>query len=456
MASSKFRSSRLKLMLKVKRAKTAFVGVRRASRNQPQVPDAAASASAVECTETPTQSGMVVPGHSCDQSPPAVELPRRRRKQNACGTVNANGGRQRGGFNVVHELAGLDESEKRQRLLQLLAGELCCKADDKADLKWKMAELDEAARTTSAGPALSFDFRTCNMNFGGEESLSQLLRACRLVFALDGSSWMPCDKKPRCLPEAIAAAVFAHHTKDAIFDPALSGAEWWSQVRQSGHPEEAVQFHWDTDEPAVERHGANLHPHLATVTYLTDVGAPTLVLDRRNPVKPKDVMRLAYGNIQQGMLSHPRVGKHVVFDGQLLHGTVPEHGCQKSSSERVTLLVNVWLNHRPYGCHRAPKSLASRLGPCFNVTLSDCKMLEESHTVAVGEASGDEGYTLDTTFGRREHNHHLRVPLLKAPSAKGWSGETLLLQWPASGPLAATLSAACESDSKPTRKRSRR
>ena len=32
----------------------------------------------------------------------------------------------------------------------------------------------------------------------------------------------------------------------------------------SGHSEEGIQFHWDTDEVAVERHGVNVHPHLST------------------------------------------------------------------------------------------------------------------------------------------------------------------------------------------------
>ena len=53
----------------------------------------------------------------------------------------------------------------------------------------------------------------------------------------------------------------------------------------------------------------------STVTYLTDCGAPTFVLDRRNPPRPLDVA-IAYGPVRRGLLSCPRVGKHIVFDGQ--------------------------------------------------------------------------------------------------------------------------------------------
>ena len=37
----------------------------------------------------------------------------------------------------------------------------------------------------------------------------------------------------------------------------------YSSIQDSGHEEEGIQFHWDTDEAAVERHGINVHPHLS-------------------------------------------------------------------------------------------------------------------------------------------------------------------------------------------------
>ena len=38
-------------------------------------------------------------------------------------------------------------------------------------------------------------------------------------------------------------------------------------------------FHWDRDYGLEESEGLCLYPHLATVTYLSDVGAPTIVLN---------------------------------------------------------------------------------------------------------------------------------------------------------------------------------
>jgi len=230
--------------------------------------------------------------------------------------------------------------------------------DECVDADWKMPELDESGRTANAGPGLDLSFRTCQLEELSACTVQELIRSCRLVHAFDGSSWLPAGAEPRCLAEQLAKAVFEHHTRNAVFDAALSGAEWWAQVRQGGHKEEAIQFHWDTDESAVELHNANIHPHLSTVTYLTACGAPTLVLECRNSRKAGHISSI-YGPIQRGMLSSPCVGKHIVFDGQFLHGTVPKPGEQ---GERVTFLVNVWLNHRPSHCPVLPEDMAQHLG----------------------------------------------------------------------------------------------
>jgi len=87
----------------------------------------------------------------------------------------------------------------------------------------------------------------------------------------------------------------------------------------------SLGFHWDRDENA---EGQYTYPHLATVTYVTDFGAPTMVID----AKP-----LGFGSTdnndddneedecypERAWLSYPDMGKHVVFAGDLLHG-VPE------------------------------------------------------------------------------------------------------------------------------------
>jgi hypothetical protein len=146
--------------------------------------------------------------------------------------------------------------------------------------------------------------------------------------------------------------------------------------------------------------GQHIHPHLATVTYLTECGGPTIILNRvGTPDTTEDLSGLADNMI----VSKPVFGKHIKFDGRLLHaapsdlleevddedvdedeendsvsgssagseeesdhvkidsgdeisesGSVENNGSESdetSSGEvypkRVTFLVNIWLNHIP-------------------------------------------------------------------------------------------------------------
>ena len=52
-------------------------------------------------------------------------------------------------------------------------------------------------------------------------------------------------------------------------------------------------------------------------------------------------------------VSHPVEGKHLAFDGRLLHGVPdPDPTGRCDPGERLSLLVNIWLGHRPAGVGR--------------------------------------------------------------------------------------------------------
>jgi len=167
--------------------------------------------------------------------------------------------------------------------------------------------------------------------------------------------------------EKIAHKIFDQHTQDiSNVDLSTSGVEWWVQVRSSeGDP---IGFHWDEDyledkdeidlakleEETEEKNSSicnnkdkqngeersvspltprtplalvksqNLLPHhekckktpyVATVTYLTNLGPPTVVLEQ--PPVAKSVEEL---EIEKGVVSFPEVGKHLAFRGDFLHG----------------------------------------------------------------------------------------------------------------------------------------
>jgi len=171
--------------------------------------------------------------------------------------------------------------------------------------------------------------------------------------------------------------IFHHHIPHNYkYDTATSGVEWWIQIRptppkidrrcQPGDNTTSISFHWDKDEDLrVATGGLFIHPHLSTVTYLTSCGAPTVILNSK------------VGNIQTGepnlhrhidtaFISWPCRGKHLVFDGALLHGvpselllllqdsSLPISNSSSTATPRVTFLVNIWLNYRPLAIQSFP------------------------------------------------------------------------------------------------------
>ena len=233
---------------------------------------------------------------------------------------------------------------------------------------------------------------------------------------VDPSFWMPAEAEPCSMHEVLAQAIFRAHTAGVEFDPASSGAEWWFVVREPRDPATAdaaatgsssssssdddggggggavaaaamddgivdhdggdagIAFHFDKDVMLAGLGLPFVHPQLSTVTYLTSAGAPTVVFPLQRSVE--GAVDAACNAMT---VSHPCAGKHLVFDGKSLHG-VPESlargngagaandgsggggGSSSSSSgsypmdepPRVTFLVNIWLNHPPFGVQRFP------------------------------------------------------------------------------------------------------
>jgi hypothetical protein len=271
--------------------------------------------------------------------------------------------------------------------------------------------------------------------------------------------WLPCQMEPRCALESVVHSIFQMHLSDIdprTYVPEQSGAEWWTLVldesddksdsaptRKSAPDASAaaasagsdhdsddeedegdeVGLHFDADY-GLEDQVPNLllHPRVATVTYLTDYGAPTVIFNRKSP-HPSDTSKQSLaGSIDTIWVSHPRIGKHLAFDGRLLHGAPatyfpPAHDMPPDSDpkkdgddedakpaaskkprlgenvettagsiprsshvesgdpefahharQRITLLVNIWLNHCPLDAEPLDDAVCQQLySPWSNV-----------------------------------------------------------------------------------------
>lgn len=187
------------------------------------------------------------------------------------------------------------------------------------------------------------------------------------------TNWLAANATPRCLLEQLAASIlWAHAGKAETFDRLSSGAEWWTLHIDA---DDEVGLHWDKDYGQEAESGDNITPWVATVTYLSEVGAPTFTLPRSCPERVGEPLDDGTP-VRRGFLSFPKPGKHMSFPGSWLHGAptlgLPEPPCgsadpklRRRRQKRVSLLVNVWLGRKPLLAAPLPEALLSRLSPCL-------------------------------------------------------------------------------------------
>ena len=241
--------------------------------------------------------------------------------------------------------------------------------------------LDGEGRIFGCGDGMDYSFRveddfptpppSTNSAADEQTTIDDLIRECLTCDMMtECTLWLGAEdmEAPNCALEQLAAAIFKHHTKSCDdFDPESSGVEWWIQSRDPG-TNQGLTLHWDKDEDLRIHHGLYAHPQLSTVTYLTE-GAPTVIFDGLT------VPAIArHGNGTPAGLSpspectgvyvsYPKPGKHIAFDGRLLHGVLNDLSPESSKdARRVTFLANVWLNHTPKGVTRLPLDAATGFG----------------------------------------------------------------------------------------------
>lgn len=177
------------------------------------------------------------------------------------------------------------------------------------------------------GNQLNFSFQSYRDCLSFKEAeLEQLKDDCKIAFtsrSIDSADenyssgstfFLNAGAQPRCYLENLAMAIFRLHTKDAVFDATCSGAEWWTQVIDS---RDDIGWHWDRDYGLEEDQGLHIHPHLATVTYLSDCGGPTIVLNKKGTLYSHEDI---FGPVpDEVVISRPLLCKHISFDGRLLH-----------------------------------------------------------------------------------------------------------------------------------------
>lgn len=189
------------------------------------------------------------------------------------------------------------------------------------------------------------------------EKLPRLFQDAKALWDLHGGEkgsaqtfWLGHKMKPRCLLEATALQIAEFHMEGAAF----RGVEFWTRWHGSDEKvdKQLNEFHTDNDVVAFHSKGLWTHPAIATATYLTSVGAPLVICQIDNS---------GGDSVSCSGLSvcFPVAGRHVAFEGSLLHGVPADKDIPAAKAHerrrghqriagRLSLLVNMWLGHKPH------------------------------------------------------------------------------------------------------------
>jgi hypothetical protein len=272
------------------------------------------------------------------------------------------------------------------------------------------------------GGVLDFGTKAIKLKFS-EEELVFLRSDCETAFTSRAQSkgryssgstfFLRADEKPMCALEQLAMSIFRKHSEYATFDEKRSGCEWWTLVLD---PEDEVGFHFDRDFGLESNYNTFIHPHIATVTYLSDIGASTVVL---NVISDSDDQSPEVVGANELYICKPSTGKHFSFDGKLLHGAPSDiagnGACNSNVSVRITFLVNIWLNHIPINSKRITKKYLKQLNNSLNLDTLTTSTIEMS-TFECDSLSLDGYVSLE--FPNGESFYRVNIPKPNKNSAE--------------------------------------
>lgn len=177
-----------------------------------------------------------------------------------------------------------------------------------------------------------------------DESVNNLCKEAINILAHDSEEkltwWYQFDRKPRNIIENFIYQSARQHNMYHSY----MGAEWW--IRSHDDLSSYWYFHVDGDVDRFRKDGVYLSAPFCTVTYLTDSGQPTVLIDQYHDWTKTDGIYIT-GDNDWTFWSSPKAGKHISWSLPYYHGVVANYGEMKPNEKRITLMYNIWKT-KPY------------------------------------------------------------------------------------------------------------
>lgn len=174
--------------------------------------------------------------------------------------------------------------------------------------------------------------------------VSKMLEEAENILAHDPEQkltwWYKFDKKPTNIIEDFIYKSARQHNMYHSY----VGAEWW--IRSHDDISSYWYFHVDGDVDRFRKDGIYYSAPFCTVTYLTNCGQPTVLLDQYHDWTKTDGVYII-GDNDWSFWSSPKAGKQISWSLPYFHGVVGNFGEMNPGEKRVTLMFNTWKT-RPY------------------------------------------------------------------------------------------------------------
>jgi hypothetical protein len=152
--------------------------------------------------------------------------------------------------------------------------------------------------------------------------------------------WYGFDRHPENIIEQY---IFESARKHNMYHSYV-GAEWW--IRSHDDLSSYWYFHVDGDLDRFNKDGVYYPAPFCTVTYLTNSGQPTILLDQYHDWSKTDGVYIT-GEDSWSFWSSPKAGKHITWAMPYFHGVPSNYGEMYPGEKRITLMYNIWKT-KPY------------------------------------------------------------------------------------------------------------
>jgi hypothetical protein len=177
-----------------------------------------------------------------------------------------------------------------------------------------------------------------------DTSANELKREAENILSHDKDEeltwWYKFDRKPQNIIEDFIYQSARQHNVYHSY----AGAEWW--IRSHDSISSSWYFHVDGDVDRFRKDGKYVAAPFSTVTYLTDCGQPTVLLDQYHDWTKEDGLYMI-GENDWTFWSSPKAGKQICWSMPYFHGVPANYGDMEEGEKRITLMFNVW-KEKPY------------------------------------------------------------------------------------------------------------